>query len=81
VEVGVQLGIARFDGVDVRAGQLVAGDLAALEEPGRVLRGQSQGVDHSQVPLGRRWGHPEPPPALDASAENLPRGARIVTKA
>jgi len=67
VEVGVQLRIARLDRLEVGDGELVAGDLAALEQPGRLLRGEPQGVDHSPVLLGRLRGHPVPPPAVSVT--------------
>ena len=54
VEVGVQLRVAGLDRVDVGAGELVAGDLAALEQPGGLLGGEPQGVDHQPPTAGTR---------------------------
>ena len=70
VQVGVELGIAGLDRLDVRTGELVAGDVAALEQPGRLFRRKPQGVDHSPVPLGRLRGHPMPPPAFSLTRES-----------
>src|SRR6185312_3934634 len=60
VEVGVQLGVALADRLDVGAGELVAGDLSGGEKPRGVFRGETKGVDHRGTPRG----HPTPPPAF-----------------
>ena len=70
VQVGVQLRVAGLDRLEVGAGELVAGDLAALEQPGGLLGGEPQGVDHGHVSCGRLRGHPVPPPAVSVTRKS-----------
>jgi len=60
-EVGVELGVALGDRVRVRAVQLGAADLAALDQPDRFFGSQSQRVDHATpVPQTPPRGPPGP---------------------
>ena len=68
VQVGVELGVALADRLDVGTGELVAGDLAGLEEPGGLFRGETKGVDHGAIPRG----HPTPPPAFTLTRKSAP---------
>ena len=69
VEVGVQLGVARLDRLAVGADELVAGDLAALEQAGRVLGRESTCRSQARAPRPSE-GPPRASTRFERSAEN-----------